>query len=254
MHRTTRQNFWLAIFLEVFVLALLFYVIPPVENLITRNDTGQFFVQDLTLLIIFGAINLIWIKQPIHFSLHTSIGSALLLAWPMYLILLSAVIQLANGRANNLIKASVVGISAGVFEEYLFRGLILGISLYVFTKYKTHSQIWSAVIFSSILFGITHGINAFSQPWDQTALQIISTACFGIFLAALYLRSGSLILPMLTHGLWDFNSTLASTSVFKESAVTGQEILIQGIFGLFFILLAIFYLRKKRTDSLKINF
>ncbi len=91
----------------------------------------------------------------------------------------------------------VVGVTP-VAEEMFFRGLLQTALAGVL-----RSQ-WFAVVFSGILFGLAHS----SQPQVVPAI-----ALFGMILGIIYVRSGSLVGPILAHAvfngrtlLWEFLS------------------------------------------------
>jgi len=73
-------------------------------------------------------------------------------------------------------------IAAPVFEEILFRGIILKGLL---NKYSPVT----AIVISSILFGIAH-----MNPW-----QFIAAFTIGIFVGWIYYRTSSLLLAIVIH-------------------------------------------------------
>ena len=86
---------------------------------------------------------------------------------------------------------------APVTEEVLFRG-------YLLHRWSHKWGIIKAVLVSSIIFGIAHP-------------DIISATVFGIAMCLLYMRSGSLIAPIILHAawntvcwLWEYNSLMAN--------------------------------------------
>jgi membrane protease YdiL (CAAX protease family) len=97
----------------------------------------------------------------------------------------------------------------GILEEVLFRGLILKILLIKMRHSK--KGIVNACVISSILFGVSHVGNIIYIAIDAVQLsvyvvlpvvsQIIFTTAFGILAVALFLRSGTLWIPILVHGV-----------------------------------------------------
>nr|WP_290123031.1 CPBP family intramembrane glutamic endopeptidase [Lentilactobacillus senioris] len=102
----------------------------------------------------------------------------------------------------------MVGICAGITEELIFRGILLPGSLTHFNGHR--GGIWYAVLISSVAFGMAHMVNLADQPLEATLLQGSNAFAVGLVLAALYLRTRSLILPMILHGTNDYISTIAS--------------------------------------------
>jgi len=85
--------------------------------------------------------------------------------------------------ANALSFFSIV-IIAPIFEEIAFRGILFHRWTYKWNKTK-------AILFSSILFGIVH-----PEP--------VGAVAFGIGMCILYLRTHSLLIPILCHALNNF--------------------------------------------------
>jgi uncharacterized protein len=77
-------------------------------------------------------------------------------------------------------------IAAPIFEELLFRGFLLP-SL---TRYV---PIWGAIVLSAVLFAVAH--LSFSE--------VLPLALLGSILGFVYVRSRSILAPMLLHSLWN---------------------------------------------------
>lgn len=84
-----------------------------------------------------------------------------------------------------------VSISAGVCEEILFRGFILHY-LHVF---PWTVNLTVALLISSVIFGFNH--------LYQGAGGVAGTAMVGFLFGLLFLLTGSLLLPMIIHGVMD---------------------------------------------------
>lgn len=87
---------------------------------------------------------------------------------------------------------------APLMEEMAFRGLI-------FSKIKKYANVWTAVIFSSLLFGL----------WHRNLGQFFPTTMLGMVFAWSYQRTGKLRHAMIVHSLSNF--TLAVALATKES-------------------------------------
>lgn len=84
---------------------------------------------------------------------------------------------------------------APVYEEILFRGLILVISYYLL-------GFWSAVVISATLFGLWHIKNLSYQSKSTTIQQCLYTALFlGPLLAYITLISGSIFPAIFLHAI-----------------------------------------------------
>lgn len=92
----------------------------------------------------------------------------------------------------------------GIFEEFLFRGLILNTLLEKMKDNQLKSKI-IAIVISSVLFGVVHFLNLINNPnMIYFSIQEVCFAIFtGIFLGALYLRSKNIWVVVFYHALID---------------------------------------------------
>lgn len=96
-------------------------------------------------------------------------------------------------------------IGTGLFEEGLFRGLLMGGML----------QKWShsirgrlgMVLISGISFGLLHFMNFFSgSPLHSVLANMLFASIFGIVFASSYLYSKNLLIAMIIHAVYDIIS------------------------------------------------
>ncbi|HLI55625.1 MAG TPA: CPBP family intramembrane glutamic endopeptidase [Actinomycetota bacterium] len=91
--------------------------------------------------------------------------------------------------------AGAVTVTAGISEELLCRGLLIATGVGVFRL-----PVLVAAALAVLLFGLAH--------LYQGATGVLGTAIVGAVLTALYLASGSLLLPILVHIALDARSLL----------------------------------------------
>lgn len=65
------------------------------------------------------------------------------------------------------------------------------------------------MIISSVLFGFTHFLNFLSgeNSLDTIIYQVIYTTTLGFVLSLIYLKTESLFVPIILHGIIDFSNT-----------------------------------------------
>ena len=145
----------------------------------------------------FGVILLLnwWlIHQKLHFlNLKWWTWTWLILLW-----LIVGVITYKLGHTSRIPAGIVTGIVAAATEECMFRGVIFRQLL------KHWRNAWAAMLTSGLLFGALHLINLTHQSAGITLIQILQAAGMGVMLAAMYLRSGSLLVPMAFHFSLDY--------------------------------------------------
>ncbi|MFJ8514902.1 CPBP family intramembrane glutamic endopeptidase [Lysinibacillus xylanilyticus] len=95
-------------------------------------------------------------------------------------------------------------IAVGLFEEFIFRGLIL--------KYLSAKGLKVAILGSSILFGIGHLANlASGADLLMTLLQITYAFLFGLVCAEIVAKTKSIIFPIVWHAMHDYIAFLTDS-------------------------------------------
>jgi len=146
----------------------------------------------------------------------------------------------------------------GIYEDFLVRGLTLNILL---DKYgKTKKGIWFSILLSSIIFGVIHFSNLSSgASLFGVTIQVVGAIAIGVYLAAIYMRTGSVWVCALIHGLWDITSSVSDFFVKDVEVIdTGLEYakeisnysLVNLIPSLIIFGLALFLLRKEKMRKL----
>ncbi|MHA2325779.1 MAG: CPBP family intramembrane glutamic endopeptidase [Promethearchaeota archaeon] len=85
-------------------------------------------------------------------------------------------------------------LSSGIFEEIVFRGVILVVLLKKgFNKYQ-------AIFLTSLLFGSAHLINLFmGRELSEVLFQMIGSFLLGLVLSYLFIQTNSLLPPIILH-------------------------------------------------------
>ena len=96
---------------------------------------------------------------------------------------------------------TVVGVTAGVCEEWLYRGFFLAVVAGLAGGLPTGLL----VVVAALAFGLAHAY--------QGRAGVVTTGLLGGVMAALYLQTGSLLLPVLLHAAIDLRFLLVPTRV-----------------------------------------
>ena len=96
---------------------------------------------------------------------------------------------------------TLVGITAGVCEEWLYRGFFLA----VVSALAGGLPELALVAIAAVAFGLAHAY--------QGAVGVLTTGVLGGVMAALYLGTGSLLLPVLLHAAIDLRFLLVPSRV-----------------------------------------
>ncbi|MCX7923347.1 MAG: CPBP family intramembrane metalloprotease [Clostridia bacterium] len=100
---------------------------------------------------------------------------------------------------NPIVSILAVGIFAPIFEEILFRGLVLN-------ELRKNIPVWPAVIIQGVLFGAYHG----------NLIQGVYAAVLGVLLGMVYIWGKSIWVPIFVHMVFN------NSSIFLSSYLGGE--------------------------------
>lgn len=111
---------------------------------------------------------------------------------------------------NTIFIFAISCLSVGLFEEIIFRGLILFFLLQKLPK--TKDGILCSIVISSALFGLMHAFNLFDGAnAGDTVLQIGYSFMMGLMWAVLLLKTKNIWLIILLHSIYNFTGLLFPT-------------------------------------------
>ena len=168
----------------------------------------------------------------------------LAIAWPMYVYWLITFFMSvaagvpANQRTVPLSAPFGVALSAGVMEEVTFRGLPGSFLMRaILTKQPSKEakhlpkeagqsqksrDVLKAALFTSAVFGLAHVTNIpAGARVDITLLQMVGSFLIGVFLCAVYFRTGNLLVTMLIHFTHDIVAMACDPSI-QNGVMTGR--------------------------------
>ncbi len=101
-------------------------------------------------------------------------------------------------------ELGLIAMLAGLAEELLFRGVVQVALARVLPE-------GGALVVASAAFGLAHFV---------TPTYAVLAAVAGLYLGALYLLQGSLLVPVIAHALYDFLALLYLVRRFRASLLT----------------------------------
>jgi membrane protease YdiL (CAAX protease family) len=108
--------------------------------------------------------------------------------------------------ASVIAMVAINTLMVGASEELAFRGML-------WSQVRERLPFWSGFALVSALFGSVHLLNGFiTGDWAGGAIQAFNAAITGALFLALRIRTGSLLVLILLHALWDFMLFFASAS------------------------------------------
>lgn len=202
---------------KVVVTSLIFPVSMVILSFLLRNqrvnnDILQIMV-DLLVFLIAYLINWKYLHENVSWiGTDTTIFQQLYTALPAFIII--ALLNSATLTAPDLtfkFKIVLTCLAIGLAEEYICRGLLLGLALKLF-----HQNVLGAVLFSSVIFGSLNLTNLASLPIGYVAGQVIFASAIGMLFGTVYVKTKSLWIVIGLHALRDM-FPMFSPSLMKEA-------------------------------------
>ena len=140
-------------------------------------------------------------------------------------------VNLWNGAARNygMVETVLYMLSmfcVGFLEEVIFRGLLF--------EAMREDNVKSAVIVSSVTFGIGHIINLFNGSGAEllpNLLQVLYATAVGFMFVMMYLKSDSLLICIAAHGIVNALSVFANEAALTDGTRIVTALLLTVITG-----------------------
>ncbi|MCF6161037.1 MAG: CPBP family intramembrane metalloprotease [Furfurilactobacillus sp.] len=201
-------------------------------------------IYEVAMFTIMFLLNHFWLHQTVYLQPTEQTWRLIPLNWITIVLVAQAVLLLFTSSGHLALGVTLL-LFVGVTEEYIFRGLLLPLASKLTSG---RNQLWTGVLVSSLLFGLAHSVNALHQPMMATIVQILSAVSVGILLSATYLRTGSLLFPILLHGINDFIPAFYNGSATE----TSQIVSLNEVWPiLLFLVVGFFMLRKSKRSTIK---
>ncbi len=101
--------------------------------------------------------------------------------------------------AKVLVEGVIYYVGVAIIEELYVRGLLLNLIEKIFAKSKNCTL--TAVILSSVIFGVGHIFGVLNQPLPVIVSKVVWTVGMGMFFGMVYKKTGNLWLPIIIHFL-----------------------------------------------------
>ena len=144
--------------------------------------------------------------------------SGIALAWPVLIVVAwNIVYHLMEGAgfvaASAIPGAILAGLAPGLFEEVIFRGIIID------RLRASGKGVWYSLIVSALLFALVHLTNIVGMSLANVLVQVAYSLVIGLFLGAVYLASDDIAAVILAHASTDISNQIFATSPNVSSAV-----------------------------------
>jgi membrane protease YdiL (CAAX protease family) len=147
----------------------------------------------------------------------------------------------------------LVSLTAGIKEEFLFRGVIISTLM---RQWKDRNLFRQAALVSGIVFGLIHAANIFAGADPlQTLFQVIGSVGVGFIFAAVYLRTGSILPCMFYHALHDIIAIACESNVSENGIMSARAFWWGDVFNLamaaVMTAVAFWLLRDAKTEQIR---
>ena len=183
-----------------FLITMMFIFLYVLINSFCINNLGLFNYKTLIINTLFSIILFLIIfllKKTSYYGIKKVENLKKYIYFLPLLLIIS--VNFWNGLTINntfeeIIIYMIIMLNIGFIEEVIFRGFLF--------KMMEKSNVKTAIIVSSLTFGIGHIINLFNGAATiDTFLQIIYATSLGFLFALIFYKSKSLIPCIITHSL-----------------------------------------------------
>lgn len=225
-------------------------IIPTSEIIINSIAT-------IIVTIIFLCIYIRYMRGKLKNLISTkNLKFALILIIPSFItVLLNIVSNIIEGSLDFSFLIILVGITAPFTEEVIFRGFIISNLMRI--KKSKNLSIYLIVALSALPFGLGHLFNIMAGATITYAiLQAFITLCLGVLYAAVYLRTGNLIAPIIAHGLMDISALVDSNLIgvsnisLASQIPSSIEIISTIIVAIIVLSFGLYYVRKEKWEDI----
>jgi len=133
--------------------------------------------------------------------------------------------ELGDLKVSLLLNYFVGSMLVGVAEEFVSRGVVFGLC--------ERANVWWAVGVSSVSFGSLHFMNLRGgADFGGVVVLVITAACFGVLMAGMMVFSGTIWVPVVVHGLYNFPLAQFSGDGDGGGIITARFIVFFTVIGL----------------------
>lgn len=263
----SQKHIYIFSFMVVFIAIMLLYIIS--HSFLSKSDNrlnySLYGILAYLIPLIFVLIVCLLSGNISKIQFHKgNIGTGLLLGWLFVTVGLYNFVSsylsfdknsISYPSVQKIIFFTLIMLLVGIFEEVLYRGLILNSMITRFGYNK--AGIVKSIILSSLIFGLGHFANLVMFPnlVIRTASQIICASLNGILFASIYVRCKNIWAVAILHAVYDwlvkvpeiYHSVTIPSAPVDISALSG---IINVIFAIPFALVGFFLLRKVFAEDI----
>lgn len=208
------------------------YYLEHLFSVDTYTYQGNILIELLYIIFILVCNHYIFkLRIRNNFS-SNSILDTLIYSIPIiiYIPIIIVMIISYKGPIENIFFSSVLTMTVSFFEEYFFRGMLLGTLIFSKipknnNKFSVSYNVTLSLLISSAIFSLSHMTNLINNNNITIILpQLIFTFSIGLVLGMQYIRSGNLVSSFLLHSVVDFPSFLYLSKTLQQSDIISRNI------------------------------
>jgi uncharacterized protein len=242
-----RHLFWFVIMLEVAVI-LAYLLAGTLAHVMGLSNLTMMLMANLSLsvlaailLSLLGWWKLVGFAAPKKRTELWYFAVPFLPTVPFFPSIVTLIANLEFSIQPTVVNILLLTLLIAFAEETIFRGLML-------TTLKARGS-WTAVIVSSVLFGLSHSLNLLSgQGLAETAVQVLFALTTGFLFASLVLQKGILWPLIVAHFLIDFLPMSLIGNLSFPVSPTWNLILLTGI-SVVFLIYGLFVMLENRRQK-----
>lgn len=150
------------------------------------------------------------------------------------------------------IATVLISLQAGVNEETIYRAVPVSIMM---KNNPSRKRMWAAALITAAVFGLVHmGNVGAGAALTGAIVQSVNALCMGLFLAAIYLRSGNILLTMVFHTLHDviaLTDPAQVTGVFTTASFGASDLVVFAAVAAAYAAAGIYMLRKSKWEEIQ---
>lgn len=122
-----------------------------------------------------------------------------------------------NNLIYNVVFCCLISFTVALYEESLFRGLLLNLMT---ENIRKHTTLIIIIIVNSLMFSLCHISHIFDNGIILTTVNCFSAFCTGFFFSAVYYRTNNIWVPIIFHTINNLVSNIPN--IFANS--TGEVV------------------------------
>lgn len=245
-------SYIVVLFLAMVVIAIIQPISAGIFNVISPDFADNLSILVAVVISFILYVYIVKFKKAFNFS-NTKL--ALILAIPSIIFIIGNLLDPYFTIPASLIGLGtviVLGIVPGISEELIFRGLMIS---YFMKRFKSSNGIYFVVLFSALSFGLIHLANVIvGAPLDNTIFQAVTTVGLGLLLAAIYVRTGNIWIPIIIHCILDITgyckSYVTTGGIVQMAFVWNLESIFSIIGAIVAVILGLYYIRSSKHDEI----